>query len=373
MVTLQKSEQQRQGILPRAILVIVLLLIALAYMIPAVSADREIIQDIIKYGSPACKNYGMYVKEDMDNNGVFDTLVVFQTINGYADNSFGYFFTVPSAAGSSCAYQPPGRGRYVVYFVDMLAPGFSETNSATWTTFKSFSGVEITGSHNEQQWDYTLPNPYLGISAYRGRNQQDPVSGVHTPPDIPNGFESWSFDDSGGSGIKELYISTDYLENVITQFWIKTQSTGTLSVMSPNGGETWQRGTSHKVTWSYTGSPGSTVKITLLKAGAEVGTIITSTSIGSSGTGSYTWPISSTGFTGSDFKVKVQSISQPGITDTSNNYFTITPAGTVTPTITVTSPNGGQTWQRGTSHAVTWSYTGQSRVDREDYPFEGRC
>ena len=39
----------------------------------------------------------------------------------------------------------------------------------------------------------------------------------------------------------------------------------TITVTSPNGGETWQRGTSHTVTWSYTGSPGSNVKITLLK------------------------------------------------------------------------------------------------------------
>ena len=123
-------------------------------------------------------------------------------------------------------------------------------------------------------------------------------------------------------------------------------------------GRSWQRGTSHTVTWSYTGSPGSTVKIVLLKAGVEVGTIIASTSIGSSGTGSYTWPISSTGCTGSDYKVSVQSISQPTIKDTSNNYFTLTPAEQPPPTITVTSPNGGETWQRGTSHTVTWSYTG---------------
>ena len=100
------------------------------------------------------------------------------------------------------------------------------------------------------------------------------------------------------------------------------------------------------------------MKITLLKAGAEVGTIITSTSIGSSGTGSYTWPISTTGGTGSDYKVSVQSISQPTIKDSSNNVFTLSPPGTTPPTITVTSPNGGESWQRGTSHKVTWSYTG---------------
>ena len=102
----------------------------------------------------------------------------------------------------------------------------------------------------------------------------------------------------------------------------------TITVTSPNGGETWQRGTSHTVTWSYTGSPGSTVKIVLLKAGTEVGTIASSVSTGSGGTGSYTWPISSTGTTGSDYKVSVQSISQPAVKDTSTNYFTLSSATT---------------------------------------------
>ena len=100
------------------------------------------------------------------------------------------------------------------------------------------------------------------------------------------------------------------------------------------------------------------MKITLLKAGTEVGTINASTPIGSSGKGSYTWPISTTGGTGSDYKVKVQSISQPTINDTSNNNFNLTPAGPIPPSITVTAPNGGETWKRGTTHKVNWSYTG---------------
>ena len=70
-----------------------------------------------------------------------------------------------------------------------------------------------------------------------------------------------------------------------------------------------------------------TVKISLVKAGTEIGTIISSTSIGSGGTGSYTWSINPTAtlVTGSDFKVRVQSISQPTVTDTSNTIFTLTP------------------------------------------------
>ena len=41
--------------------------------------------------------------------------------------------------------------------------------------------------------------------------------------------------------------------------------------------------------WSYTGSPGSNVKIVLLKGGVEVGTIASSVPIGSGGKGSYSW------------------------------------------------------------------------------------
>jgi hypothetical protein len=65
------------------------------------------------------------------------------------------------------------------------------------------------------------------------------------------------------------------------------------------------------------------VKIVLLKAGTEVGTISASTSTGSSGTGSYTWALATAGMTGNDFKVSVQSVSQPAVTDVSNTYFTI--------------------------------------------------
>jgi hypothetical protein len=97
-----------------------------------------------------------------------------------------------------------------------------------------------------------------------------------------------------------------------------------ISVTAPDGGQTWRRGTTQTITWSYTGSPGTTVKIVLLKAGIQVGTIQESTSTGSGGRGSYTWPISATGLTGSDFKVKVQSISQPAINDTGNSNFNIT-------------------------------------------------
>ncbi len=137
--------------------------------------------------------------------------------------------------------------------------------------------------------------------------------------------------------------------------------TSSITVTAPDGGETWQRGTTRTITWDYSGNPGSTVKIVLLKAGVEVGTIKDSVSIGSAGKGSYSWPISLSGMTGSDFKVSVQSTGQPAVNDVSNNYLSITSASissSITPSITVSAPHGGETWQRGTTRTITWDYSG---------------
>ncbi len=72
-----------------------------------------------------------------------------------------------------------------------------------------------------------------------------------------------------------------------------------------------------------TGSPGSTVKIVLLKGGSEVSTIASSVPLGSGGKGSYSWIVPTTLLSANDYKVSVQSISQTTIKDTSNANFII--------------------------------------------------
>ena len=70
----------------------------------------------------------------------------------------------------------------------------------------------------------------------------------------------------------------------------------------PNGGESWQRGTSQTITWSNKGSPGSNVKIVLLKHGIQVSTIASSVSIGS-GYRARTHGSTGVNNDGSDYKV----------------------------------------------------------------------
>jgi Tol biopolymer transport system component len=92
-----------------------------------------------------------------------------------------------------------------------------------------------------------------------------------------------------------------------------------ISVTSPNGGEVWQHGTYKTLKWSYSGSPGSYVKIELLKSGVLNRLISSSTP----NDGSFSWLIPSTQTLGSDYKIRVTSTSNSVYKDTSNNYFRI--------------------------------------------------
>jgi 5-hydroxyisourate hydrolase-like protein (transthyretin family) len=123
-----------------------------------------------------------------------------------------------------------------------------------------------------------------------------------------------------------------------------------LTVASPNGGESWVRGSTHTLTWTSTGSPGAHVKIELLKAGA-VNKVLTSSTAND---GSFSWAIPSTQTLGTDYKIRITSTTNAAITDSSNANFAITTAGT----LTVTSPNGGESWLRGLTHTLTWTSTG---------------
>jgi C1A family cysteine protease len=61
-----------------------------------------------------------------------------------------------------------------------------------------------------------------------------------------------------------------------------------ITLATPNGGESLKVGTYYAVTWTYTGTPGSKVKIELLKSGDLISTITSKASIGTGGKGTYT-------------------------------------------------------------------------------------
>ena len=127
-----------------------------------------------------------------------------------------------------------------------------------------------------------------------------------------------------------------------------------ITTISPNGGEIWPKGTTKTIRWSYSGNPGSNIKIELYKGTSLSRIIASSSSIGSGGIGSYNWYIPTTQTIGNDYKVKITSITDAIYTDTSNGYFSIVNSTGITDV----SPNGGESWTRGTTKTIRWSYSG---------------
>jgi hypothetical protein len=126
-------------------------------------------------------------------------------------------------------------------------------------------------------------------------------------------------------------------------------------VESPNGGESWQRGTSRNITWNSFGGVGSDVRIELYKGGVLNLKITSSTD----NDGSYLWSIPSDQAVDFDYQIKITSTANPSYYDYSNDDFSIINE----PLITVTSPNGGESWHRGTSQNITWDSVGDVGPD----------
>jgi hypothetical protein len=126
-----------------------------------------------------------------------------------------------------------------------------------------------------------------------------------------------------------------------------------LTVISPNGGETWDAGASQMIRWAHSAIPGAYVKIDLLKGGAFDRTLAAAVPKGAAGTGLRTVTIPATQDPGSDYTIRVASAANGIYQDTSDAPFTIK-----APTVTVASPNGGETWDAGVPQRIQWTYTG---------------
>ncbi len=95
--------------------------------------------------------------------------------------------------------------------------------------------------------------------------------------------------------------------------------TGTLKVKSPNGGETWTQGTRTVVKWSSTGDIGPDVRIELWQSGQKVRNLKGTTP----NDGKQKVKVPASVAAGQGYSVKVVSISDTSISDTSNATFSI--------------------------------------------------
>lgn len=186
------------------------------------------------------------------------------------------------------------------------------------------------------------------------------------------------YSSDGGANWSDYSIG---LPNVVVDFLALHPSTGKLragthgrglwetetvapnvTVLSPNGGESWSTGVNNTITWG-TGGLGGNIAIEINR-NYPSGTwdAISATTPND---GSYSWLV--VGPATTTARIRVRHLTQVDAVDTSNANFTI-----AFPSITVLSPNGGENWTVGSQQTIRWSKTGnitnvQVRIKR-DYP-----
>ena len=117
-----------------------------------------------------------------------------------------------------------------------------------------------------------------------------------------------------------------------------------LTLTSPNGGENWGEGSVQNITWTFTGSI-SAVKLEFSSNGGSTWQSIDDNELND---GSFAWTVPASAST--NCKVRVTSVINESITDESDAVFTI-----VTPSLTLSSPNGGELILIGANYNVTWT------------------
>jgi hypothetical protein len=113
--------------------------------------------------------------------------------------------------------------------------------------------------------------------------------------------------------------------------WPGISSGQTLTVVSPNGGETWKLDASQIISWTYAGMPdGTRVKLLLFLNGSPAGTIAGNLPVGQK---SYAWKVGAlegggTAAAADGYKVRIKAVSQDWF-DQSNGTFKIGAKGPV--------------------------------------------
>ena len=133
---------------------------------------------------------------------------------------------------------------------------------------------------------------------------------------------------------------------------IAPPSGGTITVISPNGGESALRGAVFPITWASTGDIGANVKIYVRKGGS--GAMVASSTPND---GHFDWAVPNYPL---DFNyvIEISAVADPAIVDSSDGLFSLTDMPPPDASMTLNAPNGGEALVRAGTASITWTSTG---------------
>jgi hypothetical protein len=246
----------------------------------------------------------------------------------------------------------------------------------TYFTVVSPNGGEVwqTGTPHPIEWAYANLEGQVRILLAEGPNSQEIV----IAPQVPIGACQfvWNIPDDFPTGMYMAHIvwisvTGVYFGDLSDGFF--TIEPGNpppppqpITVISPNGGEVWEAGSTHPITWA-TASMAGTVMIHLLGGPYMTPVFMIANGIPASD-GSYEWAIPATLVPGDAYQIQINLTDSNGMLnfDASDGTFTITSGNTPPPpALAVVTPNGGEVWYKGSQNTITWTdseYNGSVQI-----------
>jgi len=235
-------------------------------------------------------------------------------------------------------------------------PSASDTSDGNFTiltpsiTVLAPNGGEKFYSGNDTTITWTSSNLTGTVAIHYSKDNF--VSDVHAiTTDTPNdGSFLWQGIPADYSTTVRVRVMSTYDNAIFDKsngnFEIKAKPS--ITVTQPNGGEDWLTLTDHNITWT---SANVTGMLFIDYSKDNFVSDIHSIATGEVNDGSYLWHVPND--VSSTVKVRVSMTDDPSINDKSNSNFTISK-----PYITVTYPNGGETFAAGGSETITWNSLG---------------
>ncbi|WP_181391700.1 type IV pilin N-terminal domain-containing protein [Methanospirillum lacunae] len=212
----------------------------------------------------------------------------------------------------------------------------------TWSITSSFNVISI-------DLKYTDGSSWIPI--------QTGLSGV--------GSYDWTTPDTPGTRYQvsvTAHMSDGSTISGLSGVFTIQQVAPTVVVESPNGGEIWSIGSTQQIKWNATSGSGiSSVNLLYSISDSPVTTAIAS---GISNTGTFSWTVPAV--PSQKVRIIVKAFGSNGLTgtDKSDNYFQI--KDTTAPTISITTPRGGEIWQQNPSsnpQQIVWIASDNVNVD----------
>jgi hypothetical protein len=274
-------------------------------------------------------------------------------ITNVSASAGSYSWTVPNTISSNCKVLISDVSNALLFDVSDSVFAIVPPASITLNAPNGGESWDVGSSHSITWTSVSIDSVKIDYSTNNGTNWLNIVSSTVGS----TGSYNWTVPNTASTNCKVLIsdltnaLVNDQSNNVFT---IKVPVTPTINVTSPNGGENWDVGsTTHSITWTSNSVTNVKIDYSTNNGSSWINIVPTTPS-----DGSYSWTIPNT--PSANCKVQISDVTNALINDQSNSVFTISVP--VTPVVTVTSPNGGENWDAGSVHSITWVSSNITKV-----------